>query len=273
MNKISKLVKALSLILQKPYLLNNVLKDEIVFKSDFQRYFPNTAFKQIRLVDLMESDEVRIAPYAFLSGSSLATDFALLQLLCRKYQVKDYLEIGTWRGESAANVAPYVESVYSFNLGDEQLLSLGLEKNYVESHRFFSKDVPNIQHVFGDSQTFDFDQLNKKFDLIFIDGDHSTEAVCRDTKKMLSYLKNDQSIIVWHDAKKDTEYPRYEVLLGIYQALPADMQKHVYLVENSLCAVYIPSSITSESPILNRLPRNAFELTLKNLSVDKTEQA
>ena len=145
MNKFSKLLKALYLILQKPYLLNNVLKDEIVFKEDFQRAFPSVAFKQIRLVDLMESDEVTITPYAFLSGSSLATDFALLQLLCRKYQVKDYLEIGTWRGESAANVAPYVDSVTSFNLGDEQLLSLVLEKNYVDSHRFFSKDIPNIQ--------------------------------------------------------------------------------------------------------------------------------
>jgi hypothetical protein len=90
---------------------------------------------------------------------------------------------------------------------------------------------------------------------------------------MLSYLKNEQSIIVWHDAKKDTEYPRYEVLLGIYQSLPTDMQKDVYLVENSLCAVYIPSSITSENPILNRLPRNSFELILKNRSVQNSEQA
>jgi predicted O-methyltransferase YrrM len=267
MNKISKLLKALSLILQKPYLLNNVLKDEIVFKADFQRAFPTTAFKQIRLVDLMESDEVCITPYAFLSGSSLATDFALLQLLCRKYQVKDYLEIGTWRGESAANVAAYVDSVTTFNLGDAQLLSLGLEKNYVDSHRFFSKDIPNIQHVFGDSQTFDFDQLDKKFDLIFIDGDHSTEAVKRDTENMLSYLKNDQSIMVWHDAKVDTEYPRYEVIMGIYQALPLDMQQRVYLVENSLCAVYLPMDIDHESPVLNRLPRNSFELTLKKLPV------
>ena len=267
MNKFSKLLKAFSLILQKPYLLNNVLKNEIVFKEGFQRAFPSVAFKQIRLVDLMESDEVCITPYAFLSGSSLATDFALLQLLCRTYLVKDYFEIGTWRGESAANVAPYVDSVTSFNLGDEQLLSLGLEKNYVESHRFFSKDIPNIQHVFGDSQTFDFDQLDKKFDLIFIDGDHSTEAVRRDTKKMLSYLKNEQSIMVWHDAKVDTEYPRYEVLMGIYQALPNHMHQHIYLVENSLCAVYIPMKISDESPILNRLPRNYFELTLKKQPV------
>jgi predicted O-methyltransferase YrrM len=267
MNKFGKLVKAFFLILQKPYLLNNVLKDELVFQADFQREFPSTTFKQFRLVDLMETDEVQITPYAFLSGSSLATDFALLQLLCRKYQVKDYLEIGTWRGESAANVAPYVESVYSFNLGDEQLLSFGLEKNYVGSHRFFSKDIPNIQHVFGDSQSFDFDQLNKKFDLIFIDGDHSTEAVKKDTEKMLSYLKNNQSIIVWHDAKVDTEYPRYEVLMGIYQALPFDMQQRVFLVENSLCAVYLPMEIANETPILNRLPRNSFELTLKKLPV------
>jgi hypothetical protein len=267
MNKLSKLVKALFLIIQKPYLLNNVLKDELVFKAEFQRAFPTTSFKQIRLVDLMETDEVQIVPYAFLSGSSLVTDFALLQLLCRKYQVKDYLEIGTWRGESAANVAPYVDSVTTFNLGDEQLLSLGLEKNYVDSHRFFSKDIPNIQHVFGDSQTFDFDQLGKKFDLIFIDGDHSSEAVKRDTEKMLSYLKNNQSIIVWHDAKVDTEYPRYEVLMGIYQGLPVDMQQRVYLVENSLCAVYLPMEIAHEIPVLNRLPRNSFELTLKKIPV------
>ncbi len=263
MKKITKLLKALQIISQKPYLLNKVLKDELVSKESFERAFPQLIFRQIRMVDLMDSDEVRIAPYAFLSGSSLATDFAVLQLLCRKYQVKDYMEIGTWRGESAANVAPYVDSVTSFNLGDEQLLSLGLDKNYVDSHRFFSKDIPNIQHVFGDSQSFDFDQLNKKFDLIFIDGDHSTEAVRRDTEKMFSLLKNEQSIIVWHDAKLDSENPRYEVLRGIYEGLPLSMHPNIYLVENTLCAVYLPSVISSEPILLNRLPRGVFEITLK----------
>jgi len=262
MNKLTKLIKAIRLILQKPYLLNKVLKDESVLKLDFLKAYPYLQMKQIRLVDFMEGNEVKITPYAFLSGSSLATDFALLQLLCRRFQVKDYLEIGTWRGESAANVAAYVESVYSFNLGDEQLLALGLDKNYVQSHRYFSKNCSNIHHVFGDSQSFDFNQLNKKFDLIFIDGDHSTTAVQRDTKKMLSYLKNDQSIIVWHDAKLDTEYPRYEVLKGIYDAMPVELHEHIYLVENSLCAVYLPMEVISEIPVLNRLPRNYFEITL-----------
>jgi hypothetical protein len=268
MSKFRKFFKAIKLIIRKPYLLNNVLNDESVLKEDFQGAFPGLALKQIRLLDLMKSEEVIVAPYAFLSGSSLATDFALLQLLCRQYQVKDYLEIGTWRGESAANVAPYVDSVYTFNLGDDQLLELGLEKNYVDSHRFFSKKVENIHHVFGDSQTYNFAQLNKTFDLIFIDGDHSTDAVYRDTKKMLSYLKSDKSILVWHDAKKDTEYPRFDVLTGIYRALPKEMHAHVYLVENSLCAVYLPFDVASESIELNRLPRGSFELALKYKSVN-----
>jgi len=265
MNKISKFIKAVQLIIQKPYLLNNVLKDEMVAKESFEKAYPNLSFRQIRLVDLMDSDEVKITPYAFLSGSSLATDFALLQLLCRKYDVKDYLEIGTWRGESAANVSSYVDRVTTFNLGDEQLLSIGLPKDYVASHRFFSKDKVNIQHVFGDSQSFDFETLHQTYDLIFIDGDHSTEAVRRDTTKLRSFLKNEKSIIVWHDAKVDTEYPRYEVLRGIYEGLPTEMHAKVYLVENSLCAVYLPFDVPSESIQINRLPRTSFELTLKKL--------
>ena len=240
-----------------------MLNDESVLKEDFQTAFPGFALKQIRLLDLMKSDEVIVAPYAFLSGSSLATDFALLQLLCRKYKVKDYLEIGTWRGESAANVAPYVESVYSFNLGDEQLLSLGLEKNYVDSHRFFSKDIPNIKHVFGDSQSFDFDQLNKKFDLIFIDGDHSTKAVERDTKTALSLRRSEAAIMVWHDAKSDAEYPRFEVLQGIMDGLPKHMHQNVYLVKHTLCAVYVPDEIIYKMIHINEVPSREFKITIE----------
>ena len=267
MNKFSKLLKAFSLILQKPYLLNNVLKDEIVFKEGFQRAFPSVAFKQIRLVDLMQSDEVTIRPYAFLSGSSLATDFALLQLLCRKYQVKDYLEIGTWRGESAANVAPFVKEVFTLNLPDQTLLKMGMSRAYIAAHRFFSKDVANITHLFGDSATFDWTPYQHNCDLIFIDGDHTTEAVQRDTQTALQLRKSEKSILVWHDAKSDGEYPRYEVLLGIYRALPKELHQNVYLVKHALCAVYLPEGADASSIALNALPTRCFELELKSVNV------
>jgi hypothetical protein len=192
---------------------------------------------------------------------------ALLQLLCRKYSITDYLEIGTWRGESVANVAPYVKNCFTLNLPDETMSQMGLDKDYIGMHRFFSKNISNITHLFGHSQTFDFEKLNKKFDLIFIDGDHHTDSVEKDTISALKLLKNEQSILVWHDASLDPETPRYEVLLGIYKGIPKEMHKHIYLVSNTLCAVYIPADFDFIAPKADTAPKHSFsvDLTLKNL--------
>ncbi|MFM6965090.1 MAG: class I SAM-dependent methyltransferase [Sphingomonadales bacterium] len=266
MNKFVKLISALYLLLKKPALLNLILKEDGVYKLKFERKHKQIKLQELSVLDWPEAHEVKIAPYAFLSGSSLPTDFALLQLLCRKFKVATYFEIGTWRGESAANVAPFVKQVYTLNLPDETLKEMGQSNAYIQSHRFFSKHLSNVTHLFGDSATFDWQPFARQMDLIFIDGDHSTEAVERDTRNTLQLQKNQDSIIVWHDAKSDTEYPRYEVLLGIYNGLPKSMHQHVYLVKNSLCAVYLPQHPKGEPIEINALPTKSFELTIKQVN-------
>jgi predicted O-methyltransferase YrrM len=267
MNKFSKLIKAVGLILQRPALLNLILKDEQVLQQAFEKEFPHLELQQTDVFGWPEAAQLTIAPYAFLSGSSMATDFALLQLLCRRYSVETYLEIGTWRGESAANVAPYVKEVFTLNLPDQTLLDMGMSQAYIASHRFFSKDLANVSHLFGDSATFDWTPYKQKCDLIFIDGDHSTEAVERDTRTALGLRKSEKSILVWHDAKSDGEYPRYEVLLGIYRALPAAMHDKLYLVKHALCAVYLPDGADAAQIQLNALPNRQFEIGLKNINL------
>jgi predicted O-methyltransferase YrrM len=264
MNKFSKLIKAVGLILQRPALLNLILKDEQVLQQAFEKEFPHLELQQTDVFGWPEAAQLTIAPYAFLSGSSMATDFALLQLLCRRYSVETYLEIGTWRGESAANVAPYVKEVFTLNLPDQTLLQMGMSQAYIASHRFFSKDLTNVTHLFGDSATFDWRPYEQKCDLIFIDGDHATEAVDRDTQTALRLRKSEKSILVWHDAKSDGEYPRYEVLLGIYRALPKDLHQNVYLVKHALCAVYLPDGADAAHLQLNALPTRQFELGLSS---------
>lgn len=269
MSKLAKALKAISHIIRKPYLLNHILEDENLIKEEFLLQFPNQ--KQLKQIPfhhfLGQQPNVTVSPYAYLSGSSLPTDLALLQLLCKNNQVEDYLEIGTWRGESVANVAPFVKNCFSLNLPDETMRAMGLDEDYINMHRYFSMDLKNVTHLFGHSQSYDFEQLNKKFDLIFIDGDHHTEAVENDTKRVQSLLKSDQSIIVWHDAQIDPETPRYEVLMGIFSGIPKEKHKHIYLVSNSLCAVYYPFEVESTFHKANISPKSYFsvELTPKTI--------
>jgi predicted O-methyltransferase YrrM len=264
MKKINKLIRGILLLIKKPYLINQLLNSDEVLKSIFSKEFPEAnETAQISLQSIHHStNKHQINTYSFLSGSSLITDFIVLKLACLRLEAKDYLEIGTWRGESVANVADIVENCYTLNLSDEALKKLNLEKEYIDLHRFFSKSKPNVCHLFGDSRTFNFDSLNKKFDVIFIDGDHHTEAVEADTNRLFPCLKNEKSILVWHDAKSDTEKIRYEVLLGIYRGMPKETHPFIYLVENSLCAIYIPEILESKPLNIYGVPSSNFELTI-----------
>lgn len=262
MSKVFKFLKGLILLVQKPYFINLILKEEGLLAADFKKRFPHLTLQQIDVFGWPEAQEIHLELMAFLSGSSLPTDFALLQMLCRKYQVENYFEIGTWRGESAANVAPYVKQVLTLNLSDEQLRNMGCEEGYILAHRTFSKKLPNVTHLFGDSAVFDLAPFEQKMDLIFIDGDHSKEGVRRDTERMLQLRRNEQSIIVWHDAKSDTEYPRYDVLQGIFEGLPTEMHANVYLVKHSLCAVYLPDGPAAYAPVLHEEVQRIFKVKL-----------
>lgn len=269
MNKIAKLFKAIKLIIQRPVLLNLILNDQSVLQKKFEKRYGSISIKEIDIFDWPQAQQLNVSPMSFLSGSSLVTDFALLQILSIHYKVNTYFEIGTWRGESVANVSPFVTGAYTLNLPDETMRKLGHTEAYIDSHRYFSKKLSNVTHLFGDSATFDFSEFYGRMDLIFIDGDHSLKAVQRDTQTALKLQKSLDSIIVWHDAKSDTEYPRYEVLMGILNGLPKEMHPHVFLVRNSLCAVYLPNHHQYHQLQINALPTRFFELSLsqQNLQI------
>jgi predicted O-methyltransferase YrrM len=197
----------------------------------------------------------------------MPTDLALLRSLCVKHDVKDYLEIGTWRGESVANVAACGASCVSVNLPDAEMRAMGLDERYIGMHRFFSEKLSNVQHIQANSHHFDFTSLNKKFDLIFIDGDHHTESIAKDTATAFSLLKNESSLIVWHDYAFSPETPRYEVLAGILQACPAGERGNLYHVSNTMCALYSKEKLPAQVLVRDAKPEKFFSLQMKIKSV------
>jgi predicted O-methyltransferase YrrM len=264
MRKISKALKAFRLIFSKPYLLNHILDDEEVKREYVQKKygFPN-GLPSVNLLELFPDFEDTIQPYSFLDGSSLPTDMALLRGLAKKYNCKNYFEIGTWRGESVAVVADIIENCVSLNLPDDEMRAMGLNENYINMHRFFSKDLKNVKHLQANSLTFDFNQMNQKFDLIFVDGDHHSESIKSDTEKVFKLLKDENSIIVWHDYGIGTETVRWNVLAGILDACPEERRKYLYHVSNTLCAVYIHSELKTSVLKSDQKPDKYFSVHLK----------
>jgi len=263
--KLIKLLEAIRHIIAKPYLLNHVLEDNSLWKEKVEKkYRLEQGFPLVQLQKLLPGFSEKLDVYAFLEGGSLPTDLALLKGLARKTANCNYFEIGTWRGESVANVADCAVQCYTLNLSKKELLSMGLSEQYANLHGFFSKNKSNIIHLEGNTLNFDFAGLNKKFDLIFIDGDHHYDLVKNDTEKIFKHLTHENSIIVWHDYAYNPEKIRYEVMMGILDGTPEKHRKNLYQVSNTLCAIYTNEQLTTETLLTHAIPSKKFSVSIES---------
>jgi hypothetical protein len=138
-----------------------------------------------------------------------------------------------------------------------------LSARYIELHGFFSRGLPNVQHLHGNSATFDMAGLGQRFDLIFIDGDHHYESVRTDTRRVFEHLVHPRTIVVWHDAATQPGQPRWEVLAGILAGLPEATGGQLVQVENTLCALYSPTPLATHAPNPLADPQPHFALHIQ----------
>lgn len=254
LNKLKTVLKAFYEIAKNPSLLNKITTAESIWEKRLNKKYTNleNGFPVINLIALAPDFDETIDLFSFLGGGSLPTDIALLQVLAKKFKNCSYFEIGTWRGESIINVANHAKITKTLNLSKKEILSLKLTEKYANLHGIFSKPNKKILHLEGNSFNFDFANLNQKFDLIFIDGDHSYAGVKNDTEKVFEHLIHDKSIIVWHDYAHNPETLRPEVILAILDGTPKEFIKKLYHVSNTMCAIFYRESIETyqfESPI------------------------
>jgi predicted O-methyltransferase YrrM len=263
MPKLKTLWRVMRVVSTEPRRLLRVLDEEAEYRDYvIKKYGCEQALPTIDWLDLFPDFEETVEPYAFLDGGSLPTDLALLKGLARKKKVRTYFEIGTWRGESVANVATLAEECISISLSDDEMRQHGLSQEFIRVHRFFSSNLKNVTHIRENSRSLDYSRFAGKCDLVFIDADHAYESVRVDTTNAFGLLRNENSIIVWHDYGISPETVRWSVFAGILDGSPEGARDHLYHVSNTKCAVYLRENVNAKFVEYPALPNKTFTIKL-----------
>lgn len=261
-------LKTIRTLLIHPGAFFVILNDQTPFKKYLKKKYNIEQFKTVDINTFLTERKGEIENYTFLDGSSLITDLVLLRSLARSLPECEYLEIGTWRGESIINVAKEAKHCTSINLSPGDIVKFGYDKEYADLHSCLIKDTTNITLIYANSLNFDFHSLNKKFDLIFVDGDHSYETVKSDSTKVYELLRNDDSIIVWHDSGFNPETPRHSVIAGILDGMPQETHANIYHVSNSICAIYTKKHLKASYQNKHIKPDKVFNVSIENIPFD-----
>jgi predicted O-methyltransferase YrrM len=258
-NRVSKTFKAIIAIMRNPWLLNHVLADDGLWKQQVQARYNMDSLPVVDITTLFPGFKEELGTFAFLEGGTLPTDLALIRALCKTIPNCTYFEIGTCRGESVVYVADVCSECFTLDL-DPKLIQDKAEADLIG---FFSKGNAKIKQLYGNSMTYDFAALNKKVDVVFIDGDHHYESVKNDTEKVFKHLVHDNSIVIWHDYAYDPVTPRPEVMAAILDGTPQQLRKNLYHVSNTMCAVYMNKPLQATTLARTSIPGKKFKIGIE----------
>ena len=182
--------------------------------------------------------EYTLPVMSFAAGSSGVLDYLLLKALAVNYQMKSYLEIGTYIGDSIAIMSDMMEICYSVSVPEDHPSHM---KNWCKTRHvndYSGKLVKgdNVVQFLYDSKFFPWDEFKDKVDLYFIDGDHSFQGVLVDSLNIAERMDWENDIIVWYDC-------RNVFILELVEAIRFALGEHFenfYIFDNCMCGIYLP---------------------------------
>jgi predicted O-methyltransferase YrrM len=146
-----------------------------------------------------------------LDTSITAQEILVLCSIVSFTKAKNVLEIGTYNGNTALNLAvntppdatittidlpPDWDGALAFDVPEDSLNATDITEIGIQYKN--TKFVEKINQVYGDSAKLNWKKLPIPFDLVFIDGCHHYKYVKHDTEKALKHLRAG-GIIIWHD--------------------------------------------------------------------------
>src|SRR5262245_7147248 len=213
-NGLASPVTALKLVWRRLFPFGIVPKDPEAYRIGSWSYGKAPRVPITELFPGIEEVEVRILnTYARdLATSVDPLEITALCAIVRRHGFRNILEIGTFDGNTALNLAVNAGEdgrVTTIDLppdwnGVYEIKVPGLYANVTDRHaigrqyRSHPDIAQRITQVYGDSAGLDWSKLPGPFDLVFIDGNHNHQYVKRDTENALRNL-NPGGVLAWHD--------------------------------------------------------------------------
>jgi len=249
MNKYSALGKGFGLLInsRNEFMrgIFRVIKDLWSKNEVTKKYNLPKGLPAVDLLELFPHFNETITHYSYLDGTSKAIDIAFIKQMIKSKKDVSYIEFGSWRGESLINIYKDTKECYSVTLSKQQMQEFGFSQDSINASNFFTDKLDSIQRIQQNSQTFDFKDLKGKFDVVFVDADHEYPGV-----------------IIWHDYGKSYETYNWPVIHGILDGMPKETHKHIYKVNNTICAIYTKQSVKAKYPTPH-LPDKLFTVSIK----------
>jgi hypothetical protein len=124
------------------------------------------------------------------------------------------IEIGTAEGGSTRCLARHCREIHSFDLAHPEGLAAelpGLVTHTGDSHVLLPRFLERLAHT------------GRGVDFVLVDGDHTSEGVCRDLQDLLSSPALNRAVIVVHDTANE------EVRSGLCELALEDHQSVAYV--------------------------------------------
>jgi len=129
MKKLKLIFPFLKQLITKPSVITKALYHAVVTEDRKNytqgKYGLENGLPEIDLLTLFADFSGEAECFTHLYGTSLPIDFVILKKFAVQFEQCSYLEIGTWRGESLANLSPICDSCVSVSLSDDEMRAFG----------------------------------------------------------------------------------------------------------------------------------------------------
>lgn len=241
------------------------------FKDSFEKELNDEIdIKELNIGCLLKSfdNDLSIKNAVFSGGASGILDYLLIRSVIKKYNLKRYLEIGSFIGESIDCIYDLCDEFLSISLPDDYVSSVKFfeERGLENFSGYFLRDKKKLRRIIGDSMKLDFNSINYKPDISYIDGSHTYKGVYSDLTNIIKITDMNEGFIILHDMKNGFLRKSKELLSAAYGALGEKYSKNFFCFDESMCGIYVPDKYIEDFIQFRKKEKNkmySYDLSIK----------